>query len=81
VCAGSLCGQTDGLRAFGPSPGVSASAYYRTGYMAVCADETGITAIIIIIIIIIVAIISSSSNLVTFAIKTIIRFISRERRF
>ena len=54
-----MCGQTDGLSDFGP--GVSAGAYYRTGYMTVRADETIIAttididvAIIIIIIIIII---------------------------
>ena len=61
-----MCGQTDGLSDFAPSPGVSAGAYYRTGYMTVRADETIIAttididvAIIIINIIIVIIIIVS----------------------
>jgi hypothetical protein len=87
-----VCGQTNGLRALRPSPGVIAGTYYRTGNMAVRADETIITAtidihiiiitIIIIIIIIDIHIITSiGSNLNALTIKTVVRFIPSNRRF
>jgi hypothetical protein len=78
-----VCGQTDGLRALRTSPGVIAGTYYRTGNMAVRTDETIITATVIIIIIVITIIVINiiGSNLNALTIKTVVRFIPRNRRF
>jgi hypothetical protein len=81
-----VCGQTDGLRALRPSPGVIAGTYYRTGNMAVRTYETIITAtidiiIITIIVITIIVITIIGSNLNALTIKTVVRFIPRNRRF
>ena len=59
-----MCGQTDGLSDFAPSPGVSAGAYYRTGYMTVRADETIIATTIDIDVAIIIVIIIISINII-----------------
>jgi hypothetical protein len=97
VRASCVCGQTDGLSDFAPSPGVSAGAYYRTGYMTVRANETiiattiDIDVAIIIINIIIVSIIVSiviididtiiGKSLIIFTIKTVVHLIPSKRRF